>query len=717
MRNSRVRLCCNGSPPLRVRHLPINTLNFVLRWPSGVVAAIWTTWLILCVASTWELFVWHLEYFKNPGPEYYRVILATLPLLALLIGVYCFFRRKVLWRFELAALGLLLASLLLIYSPVAAFVVLGILIACHGAGRAAFEKLDLGPVSRAEDLTLSTALGLGLLMFVLFVLGLCGLYQPRVLGAIFVAAVLLCFRHVKALTASSRALNRAWASSDELRLPMIGVAVSFAGVFLVLGVLVSLAPSVAHDPVVMHLPSAMFYSAKQALVPLADLDYSYFPQGFEVLMTAACMFAGQAAAQMISPALFGLTALLVFAIARECGLSRAPAVAATIFGASIPFLHWTGSVAKNDMAFALFQLAALHCYLRARRSPAPNWLRLGVFFVASSFAVKHSALFGAVPLAVLYVHLLWKRGRLLREAIIMAGIFAVFGLCWQARTFALTGNPVYPIQWHYAVEALRPDSMRAPDAMSIPYYQIPWRIHFDGMLEGLPAAAFESPLSNPMGLFLVVCLPVWVLVRRASKNSLEPVCLAFSAVYFLYWGAVWPVLRYAIPLILVLVVLTAGRLWALSLNLPRLAGRVTELALAYCLAFALLGTMIIEVNAAQLRLFAGKIDENQYLREVLVPYPSLEYLRDHSAAGDRTLSINNCVRTYAADIDSFRCIFVQDDGLGPGQVAKAFRESEYELLILPEDKLGEALRKIIAAGHPLNRIYRDSHYSVYRFDR
>ena len=105
----------------------------------------------------------------------------------------------------------------------------------------------------------------------------------------------------------------------------------------------------------MHLPSAMFYSAKQALVPLAGLDYSYFPQGFEVLMTAAHLFAGQAAAQMISPTFFGLTAFFVFVVARECGLARAPAIAATIFGTSIPFLHWTGSVAKNDIALALFQ--------------------------------------------------------------------------------------------------------------------------------------------------------------------------------------------------------------------------------------------------------------------------------------------------------------------------------------------------------------------------
>ena len=688
-------------------------MDFVLRWPRSVVLAAWTSWLDLCLALTWELFLWHLEYFKSPGLEYYRIILVLLPVLALLIGAYCFFRGRFAWRFELAALFVLLLSVLLIYRTTAALAALWILIACHAAGRATLERLELGPVSRAEDLALSTALGLGLLMFLLFVLGLCGLYRPWAVGAVLAAAVFAGFRHVKAFAGSLRELNRAWASTAELRLPMMGVVISFAGIFLVCGLLVTLSPSVAHDPTVMHLPSAMFYSAKQALVPLAGLDYSYFPQGFEVLMTAAHLFAGQAAAQMISPAFFGLTAFFVFVVARECGLARAPAIAATIFGTSIPFLHWTGSVAKNDIALALFQLAALHCYLRARRPDATKWLHLGAFFVASSFAVKHSALFGAVPLAALYLHLLWKRGRLVREVIIMAGVFALFGLCWQARTFALTGNPVHPIKWHWAVEALRPDSMRAPDAMSIPYYQIPWRIHFDGRLDGLPAAAFESPLPNPMGLFLVVCLPVWALVWRRPGNPLERACLVFSGLYFLYWGAVWPVLRYAIPLILVLVVLTTARLWALSLHLPRLAGRATELALAYCLAFALLGTMIIEVNASQLRLFAGKIDDQQYLREALTPYPSLEYLRDHAAPGDRTLSINNCVRTYAPDIERFHCLHVEDDGLGPSQLNEAFGESEFEFLILPEDELGEALFALVASDHQLNRVYEDSHYSIF----
>ena len=173
-------------------------LDFVLRWSRSVVLAAWTTWLVLCLALTWELFLWHLEYFKSPGPEYYRIVLALLPVLALLIGAYCFFRDRFTWRFELAALFILLISVLLIYRTTAALATLWILIACHAAGHATLERLDLGSVSRAEDVALSTALGLGLLMFVLFVLGLCGLYRPWAVGAVLAAAVFAGFRHVKA---------------------------------------------------------------------------------------------------------------------------------------------------------------------------------------------------------------------------------------------------------------------------------------------------------------------------------------------------------------------------------------------------------------------------------------------------------------------------------------------------------------------------------------
>ena len=56
---------------------------------------------------------------------------------------------------------------------------------------------------------------------------------------------------------------------------------------------------------------------------------------------------------------------------------------------------------------------------------------------------------------------------------------------------------------------------------------------------------------------------------------------------------------------------------------------------------------------------------------------------------------------------------MQDDGLGPSQLDDAFRESEFEFLILPEDELGETLFALVASDHQLNRVYEDRHYSIF----
>jgi len=78
-------------------------------------------------------------------------------------------------------------------------------------------------------------------------------------------------------------------------------------------------------------------------------------------MTAGLMLAGQPCAQMLPPVFFLLAALLLVRIVRACGGSPTGAVCGVVFAASVPFLHWTGSVAKNDLAMAFFELAALYC--------------------------------------------------------------------------------------------------------------------------------------------------------------------------------------------------------------------------------------------------------------------------------------------------------------------------------------------------------------------
>ena len=139
------------------------------------------------------------------------------------------------------------------------------------------------------------------------------------------------------------------------------------------------------------------------------VNYSYFPQGAEVVQTAAFSLGAQYAVQLLTPGVFAVTLMLLYGIARRMGAERAATIVAVLLAASVPFIHWAGSVVKNDVYLALFQTAALYCVLRAWQGGPANWLRIGAFCLAMSFGIKHIAIFGGVALGIIVLVQLFRR--------------------------------------------------------------------------------------------------------------------------------------------------------------------------------------------------------------------------------------------------------------------------------------------------------------------
>ena len=48
---------------------------------------------MISLALTWSPFLWHVEYFRNPGLQYYQMILVALPLSVVLSFIYLLLRR------------------------------------------------------------------------------------------------------------------------------------------------------------------------------------------------------------------------------------------------------------------------------------------------------------------------------------------------------------------------------------------------------------------------------------------------------------------------------------------------------------------------------------------------------------------------------------------------------------------------------------------------
>ena len=127
----------------------------------------------------------------------------------------------------------------------------------------------------------------------------------------------------------------------------------------------------------------------------------------------------------------------------------------------MPFLHWSGSVMKNDLALALFELLAVYAFILWHKQRDFRWIAAGAFFLAQALGVKYIALFGALPLMVLFGYAIWRQNARWKAAAIVAAICHRF-----RRLLAAARVPAYR-QSHRAVASAGYRARIAPAASAL----------------------------------------------------------------------------------------------------------------------------------------------------------------------------------------------------------------------------------------------------------
>jgi len=672
------------------------------RWPFAQY--LWLLWLAFALFLTVGPFWWHVQYFSSPGPQYYRLVLAVLPGLALAAFGYGLLRKRGLWRHEPLLFGAALLAGCLFYEPRSTLVILVLWASAYAIGKFCLDRLGVITKSHAEDISLCSAVGLALFTAAMFLLGLAGAYYFAVLAALVLIPCLVFFRRLQQLPLTLRGALETWRGDSGLaRLP-VGLAVTFAAVFMVCTMMLMLVPTINADSILFHFAEVGHYAEIHGLEPVPVMPYSYYPQGGEMLMTLAYILGGQAAAQMVNPLFFALSLVLLYALARHLKVSRAATVVGLVAAASIPFLHWTGSSFKNDFLLALYQMGSLYCFLRYRDERRGHWIYVGVFLLASSFGVKHTAVFGAVPLGLLYLTVTWRRPRLLAICFLIG---LTFGFHWHARTYQLTGNPLYPRAAKDAGQRVLP-RRGARRSTAVLYLTYPWVVHFDG------EKTFESPSNNPCGVFLVLFAPMALWIRRRGWNTAELVCLFAVLLHLAYLGYVWLIIRYALVPFCILAMLTASRLMSFYESSGRIVKGSLLGAVAYSFLFALLPTMITEINAPQFLYFAGRLDRDQYLEKTMRYQPSIRYLRESVPHDAVILSINNAARGYAPSPGRFHFVAAKGRTQSVVRTTNSYMDNyQYDYAVVPT-MMSRSFRGMVADRYEAEAEHTDSEYTVFR---
>jgi hypothetical protein len=636
-------------------------------------------WLVLAGFLAVPPFLWHVDLFRTHSPAAIVSLLPAVPVM-LAAGAWLTHRlRRPRW--ELLVLG---AAPLLIFAaraPLGTLAAALLLLSSHAIGE---RVLRDPPPGLAIRLGLRLAAGIGVQMVALFAIGMAGwIGVPALL--LLTAPAALSWPGIRR---EWNCLRNAWTETDDVLHPAVSTILFFALAMGCIGALWAVTPAIAFDPLKMHLASARWYAETGALTPAPLVLESYYPQGAELFMAILWAAGGQAAAQMQSPMLLIPSVLLTIAVLLQCGLSRAAAVCGALAGFSIPYIHWTSFVAKNDIALVLFLLACVAALL-ARRPVA------AAFFLAMAFEVKHVALFGAVALTPIFLHRIWHSPRRLRALAAVVIVFTGLGTFSLVRTWSLTGNPTYPLVRGHATNNAYMERRYTNTPPVLRYAAVPWRIHFDGSL------AFESTSRNPIGVWLIVFLPGLACLRRNRRGAALWVIL-FCFIYYVLWASVLDKVRYFIVPILLLAGLVAPALF----RLPR---SVAAAAAYGCLLFSFTVCVLLEVTAPQLLWFAGRISAAEYLRQALPPFAAAEALAGRAAADDKILAVDSCASPYAPFAGRTACFSTHDLGRTPEGVAAHARQGGYRFIILPAEPRRGQVRALLGG----EEVYQDSKHAAY----
>ena len=198
------------------------------RLPVRFKTTLWLIWVAVAMLLTAGIVRWHIEYFRSPGPQFYRAVLIGFPLLAAGTLIWTYLRTRFLWRYELAAIVAIPLIAALLREPRATFIVAALFASCYCGGRALCDGFGWATDAPATaDVVFSVAAGFGLINTALFVSGIAGLWYPWFFALLLLLPILVFPRNLLRLVRMVRALFRRWGELDDLRRPA-GIMIPFA---------------------------------------------------------------------------------------------------------------------------------------------------------------------------------------------------------------------------------------------------------------------------------------------------------------------------------------------------------------------------------------------------------------------------------------------------------------------------------------------------------
>lgn len=430
--------------------------------------------------------------------------------------------------------------------------------------------------SRAEKFVFLTGLGLGALAYLTMALGFCGLLYRWLFYCLLLLALLLSGDRINGYINGYLNNIKSW------RLPLSTgfekLLASLLVIFALLALLSALAPPISIDEMMYHLAVPKLYVQHHAIYNVSGMMRSSWIMTQEMLFTLGFLLKGDILAKLFHFLMGVLTAAAVYAFSRNY-LSRGASLLASLIFYSVPMVFWLSTVGNNDLGLALFEMLALYGTVNWFLNKGDGWLKLAAVFCGLAMGTKYLGAFSFASIIMLMAGagLIEKRKHLFKSITFFSAVSFLIASVWYIRNYIYVQNPVFPLlnnifrsRFWFPQFWTMDLGVFGMGRRFVDYLLLPWNLTIHCRF--FSRMGYIGPVFLMALPFLLLALAGKIKVHKAMKYL-----MAYSAMFFALWALSSQYVRYLIPLLAVLSILTAYAIYSLE---PVFRGNIFKCILA-----------------------------------------------------------------------------------------------------------------------------------------
>lgn len=506
---------------------------------------------------------------------------------------------------------------------------------CYGAGALILKgKADV--FLKEETFVFSSGLGLGLLGYLVLILGLIKILDVRIviIALIFIAAI--SFKEILAF------LTRLLKQEPFLKYKNLTLFEKSLLSILLLTLLISLAgaiaPHIGDDALVYHLYHPKIFAEKSSVEYIPYTRESLWPYLSEMLFTAGLLLRGPVLAKLFHYFYGILSVLAIYSFGLRYMGKRSAIIASTLFFLS-PGIFMQAGYAYTDLISAFYIFSSLYLFIVWAQKDLKACLLLSGIFSGLALSTKLVAVMGVIPIILILIYELLKRKTDLRD---LLGQFLIFltpliltSFIWYLRSYLVTGNPVFPFGVGIFGSGWPTEHMRSEIGYInnvYGFFRLPWDLAMHSEAFGKEQIGFL-----PLALLPAAFLSDW-------KEKSIRILAAFLLLFTIIWFAIAPNIRFFFPAFAVIYLI-------LSRGLEKLFYEKKLKSLQFCVIGGLLFNLSLcsYYNILPIKLMAGMTSRQEYLMKTERIYDVSLWVNSNIKADSILISANE-PRLYYFDV-------------------------------------------------------------------